>query len=87
MLELSNDKYPQVEIKFGGKHSKRGNEIIDVENFIAGKSIRAKGKRLTTYEVDSIRFIEPLQKDFEEPEVINEESSQPDEQQESPTLF
>ncbi|MHC1690369.1 MAG: DNA gyrase/topoisomerase IV subunit A [Bacteroidales bacterium] len=63
--ELSTDKYPQLEIKFDGKHSKRASEIIDVSEFIAGKSYRAKGKRLTTFEIGTIKFIEPLEKETE----------------------
>jgi len=70
LLDVSHDKYPQIEIVFGGKHAKRAPEIIDVETFIAGKSYRAKGKRLTTFEVNTIRFIEPLDKEKEnEPEM------------------
>jgi len=63
--ELTTDKYPQLEIKFDGKHSKRASEIIDVSEFIAGKSYRAKGKRLTTFEIGTIKFIEPLEKETE----------------------
>jgi topoisomerase-4 subunit A len=92
LLDISYDKYPQVEIGFGGKHAKRANEIIDVETFIAGKSIRAKGKRLTSFEVDYVKFIEPLQKEIEEIEetdeiVNNSEDSNIQLPEESPTLF
>jgi hypothetical protein len=41
---------------------KRGSETIDVDSFIAGKSIRAKGKRVTAFEVESVKFTEPIQK-------------------------
>ena len=89
LLDISYDKYPQVEIGFGGKHAKRANEIIDVETFIAGKSIRAKGKRLTSFEVDYVKFIEPLQKEIEETDEIvnNSEDSNIQLPEESPTLF
>ena len=53
----------QLEVTFGGQHSQRPQELIDVDEFIAIKSHRAKGKRITTYEVGTLRFIEP-----EEPE-------------------
>ena len=56
-------KGAQLEVTFGGQHSQRPQELIDVDEFIAIKSHRAKGKRITTYEVDTLRFIEP-----EEPE-------------------
>lgn len=89
LLDISSDKYPQIEITFGGKHAKRAKEIIDVETFIAGKSIRAKGKRVTNFEVESVKFIEPLQKEIDE---IDEPITGADEQQapvpdDSPTLF
>jgi topoisomerase-4 subunit A len=62
LVALSIDEFPQVEVTFGGKHAKREPEYIDVENFIGVKSFRAKGKRLTTFEVKKIRFVEPLEK-------------------------
>ncbi len=49
----------QVEITYGGKHSQRPPEMFDVDSFIAIKSRKAKGKRLTNFEVASVRFIEP----------------------------
>lgn len=62
LIEISTDPYPQVLVQFGGKHEKRASETIDVEEFIGKKGFRAKGKRVTTFEVASITFIEPLQK-------------------------
>ena len=61
-------KGAQLEITFGGQHEQRPTEMVDVDEFIAVKSHRAKGKRLTTYEVATLRFIEP-----EEPELEDEE--------------
>ncbi|MBQ5425010.1 MAG: DNA gyrase/topoisomerase IV subunit A, partial [Bacteroidales bacterium] len=69
MLAVSEDKHPQLKITFGGKDEKREPEIIDAEEFIGVKGITARGKRLTTYEVKEICFIEPLVKpEDEEPE-------------------
>ena len=45
--------------------------MIDVAEFIGVKSHRAKGKRLTTYEVAELKFIEPI----EEPEEANDEDA------------
>jgi len=75
LVEICEEKYPQLEINFGGKHSKRPQEYIDVEEFIGKKSFRAKGKRITTYEVDSILFTTPLDKDgsSEEAEIQGDE--------------
>ena len=60
---ISDDRWPQLEITFAGKHSKRAPEMVDVDEFIAKKSYRAKGKRLTNFEVGSIIFTEPLTKE------------------------
>ena len=73
-VELSEDLHPQALITFGGKHAKRENEAIDVEEFIGKKGFRAKGKRATAFEVESVKFIEPLQK--EEPDDENLPDSQ-----------
>ena len=48
-----------LEITFKGAHATRPAEQIDVDSFIGVKSHRAKGKRITTYDVDTLRFIEP----------------------------
>ncbi|MDD4235717.1 MAG: DNA gyrase/topoisomerase IV subunit A [Bacteroidales bacterium] len=63
LLELSDDKYPQVKISFAGKHSEREPELIDAKEFIAVKSYRARGKRLTTYQTGSIKFDVPIIKE------------------------
>lgn len=64
---LCADHYPQLEVTYGGAHKNRPADHIDVEQFIGVKSHRAKGKRITTYEVASLRFIEPLRPDPTEP--------------------
>ena len=76
-VEISDDTYPQVLIKFGGKHEKRQEEIIDVEQFIGKKGFKAKGKKATTFEVASIQFIEPLQKEESMPEGGDEATENP----------
>jgi len=57
---ILTDTYPRVKIKFAGRDANRPEEIIDVNEFIGVKSHNARGKRLTTYEVDNIERIEPL---------------------------
>lgn len=53
-------------VTFGGQHAQRAEETIDVDEFIAVKSHRAKGKRITTYEVASLQFVEPEEPDDSE---------------------
>ena len=60
LLVLSDQVYPRVEIVFGGNDAFRGQLEIDADEFIAVKSYKAKGKRLTTYEIDEVRELEPL---------------------------
>jgi topoisomerase-4 subunit A len=88
---ISSDRYPQIEVTFSGKHAKRATEYIDADDFIGVKSFRAKGKRLTTFEVGEISFTTPLIK--ENPSEILDtngdetESNAPSEPEVSPTLF
>ena len=74
-VELSEDLHPQALITFGGKHAKREDEAIDVEEFIGKKGFRAKGKRATAFEVESVKFIEPLQKEDPEDENLPDSPS------------
>jgi len=62
LIAISDDEFPQIEVQFGGKHAQRENEYIDVEEFIAVKGFKARGKRITTYTVKKITFTEPLNK-------------------------
>ena len=57
----------KLSVEFGGQHQQRPLEIIDVDEFIGIKSHRAKGKRITTYEVANLVFIEP--EEIEEDEI------------------
>lgn len=60
LISLTEVEYPRFEILFGGKHRDRGNEIIEVAEFIGVKSYKAKGKRITSYMVENIREIEAV---------------------------
>ncbi|MDR1056769.1 MAG: DNA gyrase/topoisomerase IV subunit A [Prevotellaceae bacterium] len=71
LLEISQDAFPQLEVIFCGKHAKREPERIDVDEFIGVKSYRAKGKRITTFGTQSIKFIEPLDKEI----TVNEDNN------------
>ena len=51
----------------------RPAEEIDAEQFIAQKSFKAKGKRLTTWKIESIEELEPTR--FPEPTGGEEEGS------------
>ncbi|MCR5709460.1 MAG: DNA gyrase/topoisomerase IV subunit A [Bacteroidales bacterium] len=68
LVEISEDKYPQIEVTFKGKSAGREPELIDVEQFIGKKGFRAKGKKVSSLEVKGVRFVEPLEKEEEEEE-------------------
>jgi topoisomerase-4 subunit A len=59
--------HPRLELVFGGKNENREPEVIDVDEFIGVKSHKAKGKRLSTYEISQVNQLEPTVVD-EEPE-------------------
>ena len=56
-----------LRITYKGAHAQRPADEVDVENFVGVKSRKAKGKRLTTYDVDTLTFIEPIVDEPEEP--------------------
>jgi topoisomerase-4 subunit A len=63
---LMRDARPQIRIRYGGADEAREALVVNVEDFIAVKSIKAKGKRLTTYKVATIEELEPLAVETEE---------------------
>ena len=63
LITISSWQYPQFEIEFGGKHARRDNELIDASEFIAIKGAKARGKRLTSYEVKKVTETEPVKPD------------------------
>ena len=72
LVELSDDLHPQFEITFGGKHEYREAEIVDAEEFIAKKGVQAKGKKVSSMDVKSVKFGEPLHKP--EDDILPEET-------------
>jgi topoisomerase-4 subunit A len=71
---LTDTVYPRIEVTFGGGDSFREALVIDVDEFIAVKGFKAKGKRITTFAVAEIKELEPER--FPEPE--EGEAPQPD---------
>ena len=76
MVLLSDQVYPLIRITYGGKDEFRGAEDIDAEQFIAVKGFKAKGKRLSTYEIESITELEPVRFP-EEPAEESEKTEEP----------
>lgn len=61
MVMLSDHLFPNLEIIFGGKHADRENEKMEAVGFIGLKSYKAKGKRLSKYEIKKIRELDPTE--------------------------
>lgn len=69
---LTQQKYPSLELVYGGKYQMRPTEMIDADEFIGVKSHRAKGKRLSNLTLREVLEREPLQKD-EPADLLEEE--------------
>lgn len=59
LLLLSDEPCPRFEVKMGGDDAFREPFVIDAEEFIGVKTFKAKGRRVTNWEVADITEIEP----------------------------
>lgn len=75
LLLLTDTPYPRIRVTYGGVDAVRPAEEIDAEQFIGQKSFKAKGKRLTNWELAKVEELEPLR--FPEPE--QDDDTQPEE--------
>ena len=79
-LDMSTDIIPRLLLSY--KVSEAGNSFpddeINVEEFIGIKSYKAKGKRLSTREIESFSWLEPI-----EPETPEEDPTDSDDASES----
>ena len=71
LILLTDEYYPRLEVIFGGHDSFRDPMVIDADEFIAVNGFKAKGKRITTYTVETINELEPTR--FPEPPAPKEE--------------
>ncbi len=77
LILLTDTVYPRIQLTYGGADAFRGAEEIDAEQFIAVKGYKAKGKRLTTYALESVVELEPTR--FPEPPAEAPEDENPEE--------
>lgn len=75
LLILSDTDYPRISVSFGGADSFRDMLVLEIADFIGVKSYRAKGKRLTTYQVEQITELEPVRFLPKEESSSNEDDS------------
>ena len=60
LILLTDTVYPLIKVTYGGVDEFRGSEEIDAEQFIAVKGYKAKGKRLTTWQIEGIEELPPI---------------------------
>ena len=77
LILLTDVVYPLIKVTYGGADDFRGSEEIDAEQFIAVKGFKAKGKRISTWQIESIEELEPVRFP-EEPESPEEPDEQED---------
>ena len=70
LILVSDNVYPRLRLHFGGVDAHREPIDIDVDEFIGVKGVKAKGKRLHTWNIERIEELEPLK--FPEPEEKSE---------------
>ena len=83
LIWFSDTPFPRIQVMFGGNDSFREPLVIEVDEFIGVKSYKARGKRLTTFEIDEILELEPTKfppppEAPEIPEVDEGESDEPE---------
>ena len=72
LLEYSLDYLPMLKVQYKSvKDRKNLSQLINLDEFIGIKSVKAKGKRLTTEKIKSIEWMEPLA--YEYPPLENED--------------
>ena len=59
LMLLTDEVYPRIEVIFGGHDAFREALVLDADEFIAVKGFKAKGKRISTFEVETINELEP----------------------------
>jgi topoisomerase-4 subunit A len=77
LIALCLNFFPRLEVVYNPESGKKiQSEIIEVEDFIGVKSSKAKGKRITTFDVDAFNWLAPLKEDPEE--VDTSDDPEPD---------
>ena len=77
LIILTDEAFPRIKVTYGGHDAARPDEEIDAEKFIGQKSFKAKGKRISTWQIATIEELEPTR--IPEPEEQIEEDDTEDE--------
>ncbi|MBQ4162669.1 MAG: DNA gyrase/topoisomerase IV subunit A [Parabacteroides sp.] len=60
LMLLTDEVYPRIEVVFGGHDAFREPLVLDAEEFIGVKGFKAKGKRISTFEIETINELDPV---------------------------
>lgn len=60
LMLLTDEAYPRIEVVFGGHDAFREPLVLDAEEFIAVKGFKAKGKRISTFDIETINELDPV---------------------------
>ena len=71
LVILTDVPFPRIKVTYGGHDAARSPEEIDAEQFIGQKGFKAKGKRISTWQIGTIEELEPVR--FPEPEMQDDE--------------
>ena len=86
LILLTDTPGARLEVTFGGSDAFREPLTIDAAEFIGTKSFKAKGKRLTTFELGEVKEIEPNPVAAEAEAQQSAQASEPDEEPEAVEL-
>ncbi len=84
-LCISDEPRPALEVIYGGVHSTKPSDMIDAVEFIGVKGYKAKGKRISTFEIDKVRFVPQHFAPSPDELPTNEEEQEPVEEATEPT--
>lgn len=60
LMILTDERFPRMEVVFGGHDTFREPLVIDAEEFIGVKGFKARGKRLSTFDIETINELDPV---------------------------
>ena len=74
LMLLTDEAYPRIEVVFGGHDAFREPLVLDAEEFIAVKGFKAKGKRISTFDIETINELDPVRfAPVEQPQEQNDD--------------
>jgi topoisomerase-4 subunit A len=74
LIAVTEDYLPRIELVFDPKKGpkNRETELVEAETFIDEKSVKAKGKRLSSYALKKIKMLDPAPYEEEQEEATEE---------------